>query len=430
MHQGAVAFTIVFRRPLLLGLCLVAGIARSEEATPLIAQLDESPVATQILRSGAYVVTPEPDEVHALYAGAIMDRVEGRVERSAAQARACYEKTRDDRDMLVKLGASCQELVIGSHMITDDLVGWARESLALQAQLQASLSPLAKGRPLRIAGFGDIDFQEIADSDLAAEVVPGTAHETVLPRGIPEKGAIPPSFPFSVLISINGEVVVAHVDTGSSVSALNAKVARDLHLPVVTPHYLEVHDQRGEGRVPTALVEVADLAIGDVHLRNVGLLSSDSAPTVIGLDLIRKMSPVLFSERSLTLFKQAAPACKRVDVHYMSDWTGDLSMMADLEVDGKPRRVQVSTGEPVTLAARVVAGSGPGMRSTQGPGAATTYSASYSKTLFMLGDDLVEGEIWPDYPMRTPYRLGRGILATQDLWIDTVGMKACLAKRQ
>jgi len=318
--------------------------------------------------------------------------------------------------------------VIGARYVDGDLVAWANEALALQDQLQEVISPQFGGRRIEVSNYSGVDLNAIAGSGLSADVdARGAPDGVTLPRGAPmNDGPMPGDFPLVVQIRVNGVRVPARVDTGSSSSTLSAELAGVLDLPVVTSQFVPVVNPRGGDLIPSSLVRVDDLELEGIHVRNVGLLVSDVLPNIIGLDLIRKLSPVLFSEGSVSFMKRNV-SCEPAKAVYSSGWIGDLALFAVLEIDGKSERVHVDTGAAVSVAARPEKGAGAGEEAQwSAVDAGGAFTTPYKSKTFRVGNVAVPGQVWTKYPLPVPYRIGSGIFATYDLWVDALNMKVCL----
>lgn len=415
----------------LLLACTPVSAAAQEVA---LLRLSQPAYATEAIRAGDPDKLPAPhSDVGAMFMDAIRARISGRPSESIEKAEACYARTRDNQQTLVGIGEACKELAMGAHFLEGDLVAWANAALELEGSLQRAFASETGGRPVRLQNFNNIDFAAISRSGLpAASKLDPNAGSVVIPRFLPPADPrLPSAQPFLIEIEVNGSVVVARVDTGASISALSPEAVRLLNVSEITSRYLPASNPRSPVSVATSLVKVDDLVLGGIHLEDVAFASGEGLPNIVGLDLLRRLSPLLFTDESLTINEHTF-SCAVTELKYRSNWTSDFSVLARLKIDGATTWINVDTGDNVSLAevpdSERVAGAEVKERVALDMGG--LHTIKYVPKTFRVGGVNVSGELRPDYLQGDRFRLGSGILKSHDFWMDAVNMKACLVEKK
>jgi len=416
-------------RPVLMTLLMFGSTHVWAQETASLA-INEPVSGTNALRNADASQLAQPSRpLEEAFNAAVRLRIEGALEASSQEAERCYQLAASPDD-LASFGAACKELAAGNAFIQGDHGRWAKSALDLQDRIRATYAASAGGRMIVLENFVGIDFQSIAsafDGPVQAALPKKVVKVTRV--GKDQAGFDLDKEPVLIEIEINGKRETALVDTGSSISVINTQTASRMGLKTITDHYVPISDPSRKDQVSSKLVKVDELALGEAKLNEVAFAVS-TLPTIIGLDILQKLSPVLLSREDVTLFAKTRDCDSQS--RYRSKWLGDFGLVSKLSIDGKERLVHIDTGDDASIAAlkgsALTVSSPVESRSMAAVGG--HHAMRFQKKSFQLHSGEVDGEVRPDLDDAFAYRIGSAILKDRDLWIDASHMRACLLEQE
>lgn len=339
-----------------------------------------------------------------------------------AHAAQCSKLARADIPRFYESEAKCRSIIAGNAFIRGDLAQWTRlvgsalEAVEGQARSEAHYhfpGKFTANARVGLPGLWSLPkhmgrsptFQRVGSSSKLDRV-------PFQDQGRTEEGV--PRGPFSVRASADGQTADFIVDTGASTSLIGGALAARLGVERASGDggamRIDLHLQ---GRsIDTHFARLDLLEVGAFKAHDLAILVSadKSVPSVIGLDLIRNMGAVRFSERALEI--GATSRCQD-KLLLATDTLGTSQfVVAPVSVSGSTVMANIDTGNPALLI------------EFDAPRIAPWNAEFQDKTVNGLRGLVYASPKTSRYGAL--YNVGAGILSGSDLFIDLEASRLCL----
>lgn len=233
--------------------------------------------------------------------------------------------------------------------------------------------------------------------------------------------------------TVNGNIVRLQFDTGAQLSALSAPDAARLGLKV---RDVSAGSFTRDGR-RTAVAGVAtvdDWVIGGLSVRHAEVLVLNYDQSILGIDLIRRLSPTVRIGHQGLRFGEKPGSCDSPMNYLLSfDGAGTFGFAMDANIGGESRKVLLDTGDNQYLSLRsdeTKWRTSDAIKTTM----VTTINHSGEQP-YHDGQASIEADhrrisapvvIFPADRSVIPWTLGSGVLKDFDIEIDNAGNHVCL----
>jgi predicted aspartyl protease len=368
--------------------------------------------------------------------GAGYYRVRGELENANRAARACLEAVVASPPETVKgMAFLCEATLAGNALIEGDIAGWARHMQQVRSAYAQTIKPMLKS---------EAEIADIARPRLERFVDWPRSAWPVAPRGADVDVPIQPSNELaSLTATVKGgdgqaQSLTFLLDTGAARSHLSRSAAKALGL-AVTEDFVVVDDAPGKVRM-AGLVAPADLVLNGVTVREVSFNSEEGREVnLIGLDVLRALGRVRISRQSLTLLAAQTPVdCKRRMATTSSLWGPFFQQRYPIRSGEKNQLMLVDTGFNGAFQMRGAPRSAVPAASIRRKNVITTGGAedieyAEASTPVMINDKVLNIPV--DVAFQAPdlfassWRIGYGVTARYDLYMDMQSTYGCLIER-
>lgn len=391
-------------------------------------------------------------EIYRWYALAGKERIHGDLAASSAHAESCLKSSSGlserNHNFLI-FAVSCGELLAGNHLLQGDFSGWAATLQRIARENRAAMDAFEKTQGItdaQVLAVPGIDLDAYARLPAVSVRASGQA-VSVLPRVV-KPGSDPwvsarelRVLPY-VRIAINGVDTVALLDTGTSQSVVPASSLGVFKMQNKGLKFfdLDIHEA-GVARADTRLVIADHLQVGDVAVQHAPFVVAELGPLIIGLDLLRRLTPfLLFSGEDVRLYASPPPQTCPLDLRIQSELLGltTIAIRADRRtpIGLRPTQLFLDTGMGAQSVAAAKAHLTPrdGLSTSRvrtGLGYQIVPVGHDRLTLQIDGRPMeLDTHIRPTLNLPNAYGLGALMLRDFDLGLDFAHHRACLTPRK
>lgn len=421
-------------------LSFTANAATEKAPTHLYEVVDGSPPSQQAAQSGDRAALAELAKVPLAGMDAmnksLLSRLDGDFDGSAQIARRCVDESVRGT-YAAQIGVVCAMIAASDLFMRGDLRGWARSTHADWSKLRAPLEKAVEQDGLTtstVLSAEDV-MRSIGKEKTSFAVNKQMDRLDFLPATKPRTGKGDDLF---VPAKVDGKPVNMRFDTGAQITVLSRVDANRLGLKVESVK-LGVDGQASTASERSGMVNIGQLQVGNLVVRNTSVLVVDFPESILGIDLIGRMADrVAISKRGLRFDAKDAVDCPSPP-SYLLDYTGLYQHRFTIQVslNGKDTLAMLDTGDDdyVTVHsddASLRSSDDSGLMRIDTVNGPVTTKFYEGKTRIEAGGRKVVAQttILPADGSLVPYMLGSGVLLDFDALIDTKRHRACLISPQ